>query len=123
MKSFHSGVSLSILFFLSLIVVARPQRFCGMKRRKEERRSRSLCDARKVKRNICVVLRDSRQFSSHHLVIVLLEAIRYTCLVSDTVAGSFPTASQVCAMFPHRSRPRSLSCKYISLVSEVSKIV
>lgn len=81
MKSFHSGVSFSILFFPSLILVAWPQRFCGMKRRKEERLSHSLCDARKAKRDICVALRDNRHFSSLHLVIVLLVAIHYTCLV------------------------------------------
>lgn len=80
MKSFDSGVSLSILFFLSLILVARPSRLCGVKRRKEERLPRSLCDAGKAKRNICVALRDSRQVSSLDLVIVLLEAIHCTCL-------------------------------------------
>lgn len=75
MKSFHSGISLPIIFFPVLISAAQLQRFSWTRRRKEEHSSRSRCDARKAKRNICVPLRDRRQFFCLCLLIVLRDAI------------------------------------------------
>lgn len=100
MKSSHSGISLAILFFLILILVAQPQRFSGTRSRKEEPLSHSLDDARKAKRKICVSLRDRRQFN---LFIVLREATRHRINTRLYVSGQMQRLevfSQPCRYVP-----------------------
>lgn len=121
-KGFHSGISLSILFFPALILVARPQGFSWTRRRKEEHWSRSLGDAWNAKRNICVSLRDRWQSFFLHLSFHC-SAWSYTscdkhtpvCLVSNAGAGSFLTAFQVCATLPHISSPCLVNASVWSL--------
>lgn len=57
MNSFHWAVSLSRWFPPSLILVPRPQRLCGVKRRKEGRLSVALWRSRGKEGHLCCSLR------------------------------------------------------------------